>query len=348
MKSAGFYDPYLPILGGAERFVFSIAQCLKGYDVTFFAANKILLKDAEQKFAIPTSRLKIQPWPGSRSIRNQELRQLDLFFYVTDGSLFFSSGAKNILIIQSSAHMPAKSLINAYKLKSWKTIICYSQYVAGTVADKLGRKAQTLFVPVDVPDVLQEQRDNIIVSVGRFFPHLHNKKQKEMVKIFKELLEEGLEDTVLYLVGSIDPGAEEYFEEVKRLAQGYPIKLVTESTFDELREIYRRAKVYWHAAGFGEDLFKHPEKAEHFGVSTIEAMAHGVVPVVFSAGGQKEIVTGGHNGYTWTTQPELKRHTLVLLGNEKHRKDLARQAYNSSQRYTHAHFCRQLYEIIEE
>jgi len=36
---------------------------------------------------------------------------------------------------------------------------------------------------------------------------------------------------------------------------------------------------------------------EHFGITTVEAMAAGCVPLVYDSGGQAEIVSSGYNGY---------------------------------------------------
>ena len=43
----------------------------------------------------------------------------------------------------------------------------------------------------------------------------------------------------------------------------------------------------------GEDAERHPERFEHFGISVVEAMAAGAVPLVFGAAGPGEIVQDG-------------------------------------------------------
>ena len=43
--------------------------------------------------------------------------------------------------------------------------------------------------------------------------------------------------------------------------------------------LYRDAKIFWHAAGMKSDETIYPELAEHFGISTVEAMSAGCVPV---------------------------------------------------------------------
>ena len=114
-----------------------------------------------------------------------------------------------------------------------------------------------------------------------------------------------------------------------------------------LNALLDRAKIYWHATGYGEDLVKHPERAEHFGVSTIEAMAHGAVPIVFPAGGQLEIVNNGQNGFWWRTPQELIKYTLELLQNDKLREKLAQAAQKSSANYSEDKFCEKLHEILK-
>jgi glycosyltransferase involved in cell wall biosynthesis len=73
------------------------------------------------------------------------------------------------------------------------------------------------------------------------------------------------------------------------------------------------AMVYWHAAGYGEPADSHPERMEHFGISTVEAMAAGCVPVVINRGGQPEIVEHGVSGFVWETLDELIGYTSRLL-----------------------------------
>jgi len=349
MKKIAIYDPYFHILGGAERYIVAIANCFSAKaEVTVFTSDPQLLRQAQVKFGQATDTIKPVPWPTKRRERAHLLSQFDVLFYVTDGSLFFSSAKKNILIVQSPSHLPAPTLTTKIKLMNWKKVICYSQFVAGYAQKSLGKKVNTLFVPIEDKNQSDNPKENMILSVGRFFTQMHNKKQLEMVHLFSELVREGLSQTSLTLVGSIDPGGESYFKEVKRAAKGLPIQLITNATYEQLQKLYTRAKIYWHGAGFGENTFEHPEKAEHFGVSTVEAMSYGTVPIVFAAGGQTEIVTNGHDGFTWKTGQELKKYTSELMSNTLLYKKLSRHAYLTSRNYTQSRFCEQLHEILEK
>ena len=114
-----------------------------------------------------------------------------------------------------------------------------------------------------------------------------------------------------------------------------------------LRKYYQKAKIYWHASGIGEDLTKHPDRAEHFGITTVEAMSAGCVPVVYNAGGQKEIVEDGKSGYLFDTEEELVVRTNHLIQNEKDLSALSETAALRAQVFGSDNFCVKLQEIIE-
>ena len=65
----------------------------------------------------------------------------------------------------------------------------------------------------------------------------------------------------------------------------------------ELEALYGRASIYWHASGLGEDEERHPDRMEHFGITTVEAMSAGAVPVVIGKAGQIETVRHGIDGF---------------------------------------------------
>ena len=84
--------------------------------------------------------------------------------------------------------------------------------------------------------------------------------------------------------------------------------------------------MFWHAAGLGVDLERHPGLAEHFGIVTVEAMKAGCVPIVFDQGGQPEIVQSESNGFLWKTVQELQSSTLAVAADPVRRSELAKQS----------------------
>ena len=58
-----------------------------------------------------------------------------------------------------------------------------------------------------------------------------------------------------------------YLLHLRQLAKSLPIEFSVNPDFPTLKNIYSQSKLYWHAAGYGIDESKNPEKAEHFGIS---------------------------------------------------------------------------------
>jgi glycosyltransferase involved in cell wall biosynthesis len=187
-----------------------------------------------------------------------------------------------------------------------------------------------------------------ILSVGRFFAGQHNKRHLTMIEAFRRLVDGGLRGWELRLVGGVTPGAAHtrYLQEVEAAAQGLPVRVEAGLPFDQLVQRYRGAAVYWHAAGYGEDEERSPIKAEHFGITTVEAMAAGCVPVVIARGGQPELVTNGVDGFLWRTLDELCGCTLRLVEDRDLRQRMAAAAQAAARRFDHAHFAARLAETL--
>lgn len=60
-----------------------------------------------------------------------------------------------------------------------------------------------------------------------------------------------------------------------------PIELEVNVSLERLQTIYKKAALFWHLCGLDET---HPERFEHFGMATVEAMQNGCIPLVFRGG----------------------------------------------------------------
>ena len=188
---------------------------------------------------------------------------------------------------------------------------------------------EILHPPVDT-NFRPVEKEPLILSVGRFAieGEGHTKKQAEMLKVFRDLERERTSGWQYFSVGGLSdtPAHNEFFARLKRLADGAPAHLVPNAARAELKSLFERASIFWHAAGYGEDEQARPIFVEHFGISTVEAMAAGCVPVVINKGGQREIVEHGTSGYLWETLDELKEYTARLMRDEDLRRRMSEAA----------------------
>ncbi len=348
----GIYSRYWQIFGGGEKYLLDIAQYLSRKGEIYLLSNENFKQKANKFFNIKLDRIHFLPEETVRTKnilkRLIHLRQLDILFYMTDGSVFFPFSRKNFFILQSPSHIPSSVFLNRLKLLNWK-IICYSQFMQRIIEKRLNISPLILPPAIDTEEFKCDiaSKKNIILSVGRFFSHLHNKKHDFLIELFKKYYQTVFKDWKLVIAGGLtEKGGEKVVDDLKKQTQGYPIEILVNISFDKLKSLYQIAKIYWHAAGFGEDIEKYPERAEHFGITTLEAMASGTVPLVFNAGGQQDIVTDDKSGYLWKTGEEFIDKNRKLLENEKLLERISKSARLRAEDFSQNKFYAKLEEII--
>lgn len=352
---AGIYDPYLDTLGGGERYSLTVADCLSknGYQVDVFWDDKADKKRLEERLGIKLERVNFIPdiFKKAGIIKKWRiLKKYDFIFYLSDGSIPFLFGKKNILHFQVPFHAGRrKSLINKIKFRKIKAVVCNSFFTKKFIDQEYGIKSEVLYPPIDVASFKPLKKENIIINVGRFTDLLHQKRQDILVTVFKNLKKLYPKETEgwrLILAGGDEEG-QKLVARLEQMSKGFPIKIIANPRFDSLKEIYGQAKIFWTAAGFGINEEKEPEKVEHFGITTVEAMAAGCVPVVIRKGGQPEIVKDGVNGLLWESKEELVKKTLNLIKEPKVLEKLAKAAEKRVTDFSQVRFCQQLKEIIK-
>jgi glycosyltransferase involved in cell wall biosynthesis len=233
-------------------------------------------------------------------------------------------------------------------LDTYDTICANSRYTQGWIRRYWDRDSVVFYPPVDVDLFEPRPKEQQILSVGRFFTTGHNKKHLAMIRAFREMLAHGLTGWELHLAGGASLGDlnAAYLADVQAAARGAPIHVHTDVSFDALRQLYGASAIYWHAAGLGADPERDPVRYEHFGLTTVEAMAAGAVPVVIDGGGQREIVTHGSDGFLWSSTEELRALTRELIADPQRRAAMAAAARARSQAFGREAFAARLWEIV--
>lgn len=348
----GLRSLYLDTLGGGERYFFSAAEFFlnRGDDVTIFWDKQIDLDAINNRYRINLKGVKISEdifsTPVSVVDKLITTREYDLLFFLSDGSIPSTIARKNILHFQVPFNNSgAKSLANKIKLSRFQHVICNSAFTKKYIDNSYGIRSEVIYPPVDVDQFIPGRKEKLILSVGRFFSPSHPKKQEVLVETFKKIYPK-ISEWRLVLLGGMTLGSQDAVLDLKDKARGFPIQIITDVSFTALQKYYSLATIYWHAAGFGENLRDHPDLAEHFGITSVEAMAAGAVPIVFAGGGQVEIVKAGETGYLWTTPEELAKTTLELISSKKKLLTLSAATQKRAQFFSKARFCHDLEKIV--
>ncbi len=355
MKTA-IYSPYLDTFGGGEKYMMTIAEVLssKGsvdvlLDLHLYLMGYDFLKtNLTKRFNLDLTNVNFIKAPigvGSDIIgRFLFLKKYDLLFCLTDGSIFYPSAKKNFLHIQSPLiGQPAKSILGKIKLFGWDLIIYNSKFTKSYSEKNWPQKSEIIYPPVDTRKIKPLKKQKYILSVGRFFGYLKSKKHGLLIKAFKSLYRDSkFKDWSLILVGSASQGDLSYLEELKDLAKNIPVIFYPNLDYDNLIKLYGEASIYWHAAGFEE---VDPTKMEHFGISVVEAMSGGAVPVVIEKGGLPEIVTDKKSGYLWQTEKQLKELTAKLAINSRLLQKMSREAIVSAKSFSKENFAKKILNL---
>lgn len=353
----GIFDPYLDSLSGGEKYMLSIAECLASkHDVFVFwdpLKEKEIKAEALKKLGIDLSSISFSQNIFSRNVsfvsRINLSKKYDIIIYLSDGSIPFVS-SKLFIHFQFPVEWVKTNYIKThFKLRRVNGIFCNSFFTKRYIDKKFGISSGVLYPPIYIPSPHKVKKENIILNVGRFGINIDGsnyKKQDVLIKVFKSMVKGGLKKWSLVMIIGIKDEDRSRLLELKKLSEGYPISFVDNPSNNILWEYYQRSKIYWHASGFGEDLVRHPEQAEHFGISTVEAMGEGAVPVVINAGGQKEIVENGKSGFLWNAVDELVNNTKQLIGNDNLLHKMSEAAVERSKAFSGDRFCKEVNRII--
>lgn len=357
----GLFSPYLKTLGGGERYLLTIAQFFlnQGHEVTFYTDSPVSAAEISNRFNLDLKNIKFRPdvfFNENGFIKRvHETSKYDWFVFLSDGSIPFSLARNNILHFQVPLKINARNSSNKLKLSRYNEVICNSEFTKSFIDASFGVKSKVVYPPVAVEDFFSGKKEKVILSVGRFFftddPRVPSDPKKHLIMVdnfitwHKKNSKNGWK---LILAGGSNPQSVDLLTSLKKRIGSLPIEIITDPDFPKMRDLFSKASIYWHAAGFGEDLSNHPDRAEHFGITTVEAMASGAVPIVFNGGGQAEIVTSGENGYLWNTSSELQEMTSRVIKDSSLWERLSHAAKKESQKYSTAKFFENLKAIVNE
>lgn len=236
-------------------------------------------------------------------------------------------------------------------LDSYSVVTANSCFTAEWIWKLWARDSEVVYSVCDSMGPVAN-KEKIILNVGRFLGRgsgTTHKRQEILLEVFNRLTDAQSDGWQLHLAGSVALDAESsaLAARLEQTAQGHPVFFHFNADLDTLRNLYRRAALYWHATGYGSSVQDEPILHEHFGVTIVEAMSAGAVPVVLNSGGPREIVAHEINGLLWDDLTGLARQTVRLMDDADLLSGLSQQAALSSERFSRIAFTSRMDTIID-
>lgn len=341
MKAA-LYTPYLDTIGGGERYMLSIARVLleEQWKVDIETDNPELIEKAAKRFGFSLDGLHAVP-----TINRGE--GYDLCVWLSDGSIPTLRSRKNILHFQRPFQdVDGRSLVSRMKFFRIAEVIVNSEFTKKFIDDEFPRQSTVLYPPVDVAQFKPRTKENLITYVGRFSQLEQSKRQDVVLTAFLKFYRFHLGNWKLILAGSSDVGRTEEVEVLREHAKKDSVEILENPPFSKIQNLYGKAMFFWSAAGYGVDEKANPQKLEHFGMTVVEAMASGCVPIIYNGGGHKESVEHGVNGFLWNNPQDMISYTKKLIQDKKMFQKMSIAAQHSAQKYSYEAFKNSFLKLI--
>jgi len=176
------------------------------------------------------------------------------------------------------------------------SVLTNSEYSRRAIWKTFGTDSTVLSPPVEVERFRSavwlsrscKQYASTILVISRLH---HTKKIENAIRLAKLLKKNKIAEGIT-IVGNVSPEGLQYYSHLKQKLKEYNlgkyVKFEINTNFEKLIDLMRRSKVYLH-----------PLPGEPFGISVVEAMSAGLIPVVPDIGGYTEFVPSKYQYHTF-------------------------------------------------
>ncbi len=227
-------------------------------------------------------------------------------------------------------------------------VLTNSQYTSRAITNSFNIHPKILYPPVDVETFRQAalnstHRENMVLVISRIAPDKQIENAIEVARILKDREEGGREGRgdiatkAMIIAGNLHHYDSKYYQQLRKMIIDYGlsnyISLQTNISFSRLLQLMQLAKVYFH-----------PRLDEHFGISIVEAMAAGLIPVVSKKGGHTEYTPSKYHFDTVEQAADI-----IALAFEEARTESERSAISdSTTRFSNTNYIKSFHAILSE
>jgi GT2 family glycosyltransferase/glycosyltransferase involved in cell wall biosynthesis len=365
---AVLYTPFDIGPGGGERYLLSTGSALsRHFDVAI--CSQVEISSARVRFAL--NALGIAAFPF-RIVAWDELIASDRpDLLVAMGNEIVppipAIGRHNWFILQfpfpwRNVAVPAFS-----RIKGFECVITYSDFAADWSARRFrefgihdhprievihpAARTGAGTLPAEAPrDPAREAIS--VVNVGRFFVGGHSKRQDiflDIIEMANRFADRPVCGTLIG-TGYDNPDSVAFLRGVEsRARESGQVRVILGASHHELMAELGAADIYLHCAGYDvpEEVF--PERLEHFGITIIESIFAGCYPVLYDAGGPREILRKGGIGRGFNSISEAAEMVANFSRSaERYRREIAAANADWFARLTDEEFGNRILSLAEK
>lgn len=215
-------------------------------------------------------------------------------------------------------------------------VLTNSKYTTKAIFNAFNIEAKILYPPVDV-DTFREialksnQKEDMILVISRIAP---DKQIENAIEVARLMRGRGIGKGMI-IAGNLHHYDHHYYQQLKNMIADYDlsdyVSFQTNISFSKLVRLMQLAKVYFH-----------PRIDEHFGISIVEAMASGLVPVVSNIGGHTEFVPSKYQFHTLFHAADLIALAFEATDSER------RAISNSTTKFSIMNYIQSFHGILSE
>lgn len=220
------------------------------------------------------------------------------------------------------------------------TLLTNSKFMQEIIRNFLHRDSSVIYPPVNVETLssqcFRNRKEGCTVAIVASYTPKRHLEQVPLIAKYTKFAK-------FVIMGKADeysvPTLRKLKEQISAFHVEDRITILTNVPIDKFLEILLRAKVYLHIMPY-----------DHFGISVVEGMASGCVPVVHRSGGPwLDILDSrqGEYGFSYETAEEAASYIDTLVTDENLRNKIASRAFHRAKKFDRAVFMEKMVDVVE-
>lgn len=219
-----------------------------------------------------------------------------------------------------------------------KVLLTNSSFSAEIIENAYLFRPQVFYPPVNTRMFYPSKKEDLVVSTGRFVPA---KRFEILVNAFRKIGKNARCIIIGSIAGDMADQSRLYVTRLRKMIEEFDlsdrVELLVNCPFDLLVETLSKAKVYVHCF-----------ENEPFGISIVESMAAGCVPIVHRSGGAyHDIIDHDKYGFSFETVNELCKTIKFLMEKDNGCEKYSKKAVHRSMCFNKQTFKEKIANLVE-